>query len=241
MSAEPTQRDTAVTLSEQVRLELTRLLAELNPMAPAPSSTPATPAAVSDGGTFAAEVLPRVTQADIALALGRPVRSFGFGAVGMAASVLSIGAWLVSAWGPMTSLPPEGMAVRAATRVSTDPDRMTQVQSATDVVHLWAQSGAGTARVIRGQMWWSPSTGVALWARVEPLSKDDGLGYQAWFVSDRGTHYLGPIRADQAGTISLSFDPPPHATGRPVRVLVTVQPPSRTTHPADRVVLEAKF
>ena len=139
-------------------------------------------------------------------------------------------------------VPLDGSAARAAAaRVSTDPGRMTQVQSALDVVHVWAQSGAGGRRMIRGQMWWSPSEGVALWARAEPLSGRDGLGYQAWLVSDGGTQYLGPISADPAGTISVSFDPPAQPSGRPVRVFVTLQPPGRVEHPADHVVLEGMF
>jgi hypothetical protein len=190
----------------------------------------------------AADLPPRVTRDEIALALGKPARS-RFGVLGVTASVLSIGAWVVSAWGPMMPAPPQNTVVHAAAapHVSTDPGRMTQVQSAIDVVHLWAQSGAGNARMIRGQMWWSPSTGVALWARAEPLPHDERLGYQAWFVSDRGTHYLGPVTADHAGTINVSFDPPLETTGRPVRVLVTLQPPGPMEHPADRIVLEARF
>jgi hypothetical protein len=140
--------------------------------------------------------------------------------------------------------PPPADVTRAPvpTYISKDPGRMTQVQSANDVVHLWTHGDAGQTRVIRGQMWWSPSTGATLWARAEPLTDDDdGLGYHAWFVSDRGTHYLGPVAADQAGTITVSFDPMPETSGRPVRVLVTVQPPDRTNYPADRVVLEARF
>jgi hypothetical protein len=231
-----------VTLSEQVRSELARLLAELNPMPQASSPVAAAPVPAHEAWAFAADMPPRVTRGDIALALGRPARSAGFGAIGVAAAVLSIGVWVVSAWGPMMPVPPRDAVVHAApTQVLLDPGRMTQVQSALDVVHLWAHSGAGRARVIRGQMWWSPSTGVAMWARAEPLTHDDGLGYQAWFVSDRGPHYLGPVSTDPSGTITASFEPPPQASGRPVRVLVTLQPPGRTEHPADRVVLEARF
>ena len=242
MYAEHTQPHAVAALSDSVRLELTRLLSELSPLPRASSLAPAAPAPAREDGTFPTEMLPRVTRADIALALGRPARSSGLGVVGMTAAVLFIGAWLVSAWGPTTPAPMDDSAARAAaTRVSTDPGRMTQVQSALDVVHLWAQGGAGSARMIRGQMWWSPSEGMALWARAEPLSGQDGLGYQAWLVSDGGTQYLGPITADPGGTISVSFGPPPQPSGRPVRVLVTLQSPGRVEHPADRVVLEAMF
>ena len=243
MPAEHTQPHAVAALSDQVRLELLRLLTELSPIPLASCPAPAAPVPPErENGTFTTEMPPRVTRGDIALALGRPARSSGFGVVGVTAAVLFIGAWLVSAWEPMMPVPLDDSTARAAaTHVSTDPGRMTQVQSALDVVHLWAQGGAGSAQMIRGQMWWSPSEGMAVWARAEPLSGQDGLGYQAWLVSDRGTQYLGPITADGAGTISVSFDPPPETSGRPVRVLVTLQPPGRVEHPADRVVLEARF
>ena len=68
---------------------------------------------------------------------------------------------------------PDNSAARvAATRASSDPRRMTQVQSAFDVVHLWAQGGAGSAHVIRGQMWWSPSEGRL--SRVRMRDGGDG-------------------------------------------------------------------
>jgi hypothetical protein len=248
MPAEHTQPHADAALSDQVRLELTRLLMELSPMPLASFPAPPAPLPAREHGTFTTEtepeteMPPRVTRGDIALALGRPARASSFRVVGVTAAVLFIGAWLVSAWAPMMPVRPDDSAVRAAaTRPSSDPSRMTQVQSALDVVHLWAQGGAGSAQVIRGQMWWSPSEGMALWARAEPLSGRDGLGYQAWLVSDRGTQYLGPITADPAGTISVSFDPPFQTRGRPVRVLVTLQSPARVEQPADRVVLEARF
>jgi hypothetical protein len=233
--------DGAPAMSEVVRSELTRLLAELDSPALAPLPEPAPPGA-DDTSALDAETPSRVTRGDIALALERPAR-MGVGAVGVAASVLFIGVWLVSAWVPMMPAPPEAVVVHAeaAAGVSTDPGRMTQVQAASDVVHLWAHGGVGNARTIRGQMWWSPSTGVAVWARAEPLSADSRFGYHAWFVSDRGPHYLGPVTADEAGTISVSFDPPPQPGGRPVRVLVTLQAAGRPDHPADRIVLEARF
>jgi hypothetical protein len=236
MPAEYTQPHAVAALSDQVRLELARLLTELGPM-PLASS----PALAREDGTFTTEMPPRVTRADIALALGRPARSANLGVVGVTAAVLFIGTWLVSAWEPMMPVRPDDSAARAVTRVSTDPGRMTRVQSALDVVHMWARGGADSAQMIRGQMWWSPSEGVTLWARAEPLSGQDDLGYQAWLVSDGGTQYLGPITADPAGTINVSFDPLPQPSGRPVRVLVTLQPPGRVEHPADRVVLEAMF
>jgi hypothetical protein len=228
-------------VSEAVRSELTRLLAELDAKGQAPSPVPAPPQA-PDTSALADEASPRVTVGDIALALGRPAHT-SFAAIGVMASVLFLGAWFVSAWGSVIPAPPQALVVHAESSAgaSSDPGRMTQVQAASDVVHLWAHGGVGNARVIRGQMWWSPSTGVAVWARADPLAGDSGLGYQAWFVSDRGPHYLGPVTVDQAGTISVSFDPPRQPTGRPVRVLVTLQPPGRMDHPADRIVLEARF
>jgi len=242
MPAEYTQPHVGAALSDQVRLELTRLLTELSLMPLVSPPVPAVPVRAREDGTFTIEMPPRVTRADIALALGRPARSAHLRVVGVTAAVLFIGAWLVSAWEPMMPVRPDDSVARAAaSRVSTDPGRMTRVQSALDVVHLWAQGGAGSARMIRGQMWWSPSEGVALWARAEPLSGQDGLGYQAWLVSDGGTQYLGPVTADPAGTISVSFAPLPQPSGRPVRVLVTLQPPGRVEYPADRVVLEAMF
>jgi hypothetical protein len=242
MPAEDAQPQAVAALSDQVRLELARLLTELGPMPLASSPAPAAPALAREDGTFATEMPPRVTRADIALALGRPARSANLGVAGVTAAVLFICTWLVSAWEPMMPVRPDDSAARAAiTHVSTDPGRMTRVQSALDVVHMWARGGADSAQMIRGQMWWSPSEGVALWARAEPLLGQDDLGYQAWLVSDGGTQYLGPVTADPAGTINVSFDPLPQPSGRPVRVLVTLQPPGRVEHPADRVVLEAMF
>jgi len=241
MSVDSTQHAVAA-LSDQVRLELIRLLTELDPIPHGLSSAVDAFLPEREDGPSPIETPPRVTRADIALALGRPARSRSLGVFGMTAAVLFIGAWLVSAWAPMMPVPPDDSAAHAAAiRVSTDPGRMTQVQSALDVVHLWAQGGDDGRRVIRGQIWWSPSQGVALWARAEPLSGQDGLGYQAWLVSDGGTQYLGPISADPVGTISVWFEPPAQPSGRPVRVLVTLQPPDRLEHPADNVILEGTF
>jgi hypothetical protein len=129
-------RDPSTTLPDQVRVELTRLLAELNPMPPATSPMP-TQLAASDGWVLAAEVPARVTRADMALALDRPVRRSRLAALGLAASAFTIGAWLVSAWEPRLPAASQDLSPRlVAAGVSIDPVRMTQVQSADDVVHL---------------------------------------------------------------------------------------------------------
>jgi hypothetical protein len=49
------------------------------------------------------------------------------------------------------------------------------------------------------------------------------------------------VTRDEAGTITASFDPPPHATSKVLSVQVALQPSYRVDRPGDMVVLEAKF
>jgi hypothetical protein len=137
-------------------------------------------------------------------------------------------------------------AARAATtapdalRTATDAQRMMRVQSAIDVVQLTARAGAGASSV-QGHLWWSPSVGLAMWARPVPIPGDADLGYHAWLVTEAGNDYLGPVARDEAGTITASFDPPVHAASKVISVLVVLQPAYRIDRPGDMVVLEAKF
>jgi hypothetical protein len=143
----------------------------------------------------------------------------------------------------------EERATIAASAAATAPDalrtaanvqRMMRVQSAVDVVQLTARAGAGPASV-QGHLWWSPSVGLAMWARPVPIPADADMGYHAWLITDAGTDYLGPVMRDEAGTITASFDPPPHATSKVISVLVSMQPSFSVDRPGDLVVLEAKF
>ena len=112
MPAECTQPHAVTALSDQVRWELTRLLTELSPIPPAFFPVAAQVPA-PEHGTLKTEMPPRVTRADIALALGRPARPSGLGVVGVTVAVLFIGAWLVSAWGPTMPAPLDDSALRA--------------------------------------------------------------------------------------------------------------------------------
>lgn len=137
-------------------------------------------------------------------------------------------------------------AARAATtapdalRAAADVQRMMRVQSAVDVVQLTARAGEGVSSV-QGHMWWSPSVGLAMWARPVPILGDAELGYHAWLVTETGTDYLGPVTRDDGGTITASFDPPRHAASRVISVLVVLQPADGIDRPGDMVVLEARF
>jgi hypothetical protein len=132
------------------------------------------------------------------------------------------------------------IAAPDALRTAIDVQRMMRVQSALDVVQLTARAGAGGSSV-QGHLWWSPSVGLAMWARPVPIPADAQLGYHAWLVTEDGTDYLGPVSRDGAGTITASFDPPRHATSKVTSVLVALQPADRLDRPGDMVVLEARF
>jgi hypothetical protein len=132
------------------------------------------------------------------------------------------------------------MTAPDALRTASNVQRMMRVQSAIDVVQLTARAGEGPASV-QGHLWWSPSVGLALWARPVPIPADANMSYHAWLVTAAGTDYLGPVTRDEAGTITASFDPPPHAASKVLSVLVALQPSYHVERPGDMVVLEAKF
>jgi hypothetical protein len=127
-----------------------------------------------------------------------------------------------------------------ALRTAVNVQRMMRVQSAVDVVQLTARAGAGPGAV-QGHLWWSPTVGLAMWARPVPIPADAEMGYHAWLITEAGTDYLGPVVRDEAGTITASFDPPRHATSKAVSVLVSMQPSYSVDRPGDLVVLEARF
>ena len=127
-----------------------------------------------------------------------------------------------------------------ALRAAHDVQRMMRVQSAIDVVQLTARAGEGPSSV-QGHLWWSPSVGLAMWARPVPIPAGANLGYHAWLVTEDGPDYLGPVTRDEAGTVTAAFDPPRHAAGTVISVLVVLQPDYQLDRPGDMVVLEARF
>lgn len=114
-------------------------------------------------------------------------------------------------------------------------ERLANLLAASDV-RTFPLLGQRTAAAAGGQVFFSPTRGIALTAsKLPPTSSNDV--YQVWLVTSRGSIGVGLVSPDAQGRIGAAFDTPPELSGNVTGFMLSLEPTGGNSKPTGRIVL----
>jgi hypothetical protein len=114
-------------------------------------------------------------------------------------------------------------------------ERLANLLAASDV-RTYPLRGQRTAAAADGQVFFSPSRGIALTAsKLPPTSSSDV--YQVWMVTTRGSIGVGLVSPDAQGRIGAAFDSPPELLGNVTGFMLSLEPTGGNSKPTGPIVL----
>lgn len=118
---------------------------------------------------------------------------------------------------------------------SARAERLANVLAASDAraVPLRGQRAAAAAE---GQVFFSPSRGIALTASKLPATSSNDV-YQFWLVTPRGLIGLGFVSPDAQGRVGAAFETPPDLSGNVTGFMLSLEPAGGNRTPTGPIVL----
>ena len=114
-------------------------------------------------------------------------------------------------------------------------ERLANLLAASDV-RTYPLRGQRTAAAADGQVFFSPTRGIALNAsQLPPTSSSDV--YQVWMVTTRGSIGVGLVSPDAQGRIGAAFDAPPELAGNVTGFMLSLEPTGGNSKPTGPIVL----
>jgi hypothetical protein len=114
-------------------------------------------------------------------------------------------------------------------------ERLANLLAASDV-RTFPMRGQQTAAAADGQVFFSPTRGIALNAsKLPPTSSSDV--YQVWMVTSRGSIGVGLVSPDAQGRIGAAFDAPPELAGNVTGFMLSLEPTGGNSKPTGPIVL----
>lgn len=114
-------------------------------------------------------------------------------------------------------------------------ERLANVLAAADV-RSYPMRGQRTAAAAEGQVFFSPSRGIALTASKLPATSSQQV-YQVWLVTTRGPIGLGFVSPDTQGRAGAAFDSPPELSGHVIGFMLSLEPTGGEGKPTGPIVL----
>jgi hypothetical protein len=114
-------------------------------------------------------------------------------------------------------------------------ERLANLLAASDT-RTYPLRGQRTAAAADGQVFFSPTRGIALNAsKLPPTSSSDV--YQVWMVTTRGSIGVGLVSPDAQGRIGAAFDAPPELAGNVTGFMLSLEPTGGNSKPTGPIVL----
>lgn len=114
-------------------------------------------------------------------------------------------------------------------------ERLANLLAASDV-RTYPLRGQRTAAAADGQVFFSPSRGIALTASKLPQTSSSDV-YQVWMVTTRGSIGVGLVSPDAQGRIGAAFDSPPELSGNVTGFMLSLEPTGGNSKPTGPIVL----
>lgn len=118
---------------------------------------------------------------------------------------------------------------------SARAERLANVLAASDA-RAFPLRGQRAAATAEGQVFFSPSRGIALTASKLPATSSNDV-YQIWLVTPRGSIGLGFVSPDAQGRVGAAFETPPDLSGNVTGFMLSLEPAGGNTTPTGPIVL----
>ena len=118
---------------------------------------------------------------------------------------------------------------------SARAERLANVLAASDT-RAFPLRGQRAAAAAEGQVFFSPSRGIALTASKLPATSSNDV-YQIWLVTTRGSIGLGFVSPDAQGRVGAAFETPPDLSGNVTGFMLSLEPAGGNTTPTGPIVL----